>query len=277
MRPDSDSPVGIAAGGRPRDEAKATALALNLQDDAFRLGSHEIKRRNKLFASYSLDPFECYSKGNVNLVLNCRTGTQPHVFDLLFRRVPPAVTDLAVAGDRGTPDTQIASHGGRSHWDDKAMRIGIPYLVHGPENVIPSLVWLEANQDRVDFRWVAGKSFAAQLTLNASGILGEGESGFLGIPAYNSDGAGVDGMVQSIPQVSSRVLDDVGDLRRKVGPCYSDAINILLRYRVEVSRLGATLVPRVIGNEIIGRFNLIACVADELLGAREGVGHDIRS
>jgi len=237
-------------------------LGFNGGDHSLGFSRHEIERRNELFASQSLDPLQNYLDGRLNLALQMRTGPKSHVFDLIFRRIPKAVADLSVASDGAAGDGNATHVMRRAYWDNEAMRVGIPYLVQSPEGVIPSLVWQEASQERVDFRWIAGKTVASDFPGNSGCILGEGKTSIGRRSSLQGDGATIDGVVKCIPDISSSILDDIGQLGGERRPLDSDAKNALAGLVVVITRVGVTLRADKLGDNLLGSFNLIPCMAN---------------
>jgi hypothetical protein len=241
--------------------ADTLSCSLDLGDDSFCLGGHEAQSRNEEFASYSVDPLERYLKGDVNLVIQVRSSAYPQIFDFICRRVPEAVAEgAAINCSRTNPNA--SRHSRRTDWDDKAVSAGVSYLVHSPEGLIPSLVWIEPSQDRADFRWVAAKSFAGKFAINASGVFREGEPGVSWFTSINDDGGAIYSMVKSVSEVPSRVLDNVSDFGGQSWSGDPNAMDLLSSIRIDIDHSGVLLRCDKRSDHFLAFVNLIACMAD---------------
>jgi len=156
----------------------------------------------------------------------------------------------------------VVGHCGGSDWDQYAMRVGIPYTVKAAEQPVPSLVWLEARQEKADFRRIVSKAFSAELSYHAGGVLGEGEPGVTWIASNEAEGAGVNRVVKRIPKVAGRVFYDGSDagweLRRE-----SNLVDVLMSFRIKIDNAGEWARVEE-GFDFAGCFfNVFTCSIDE--------------
>lgn len=217
-------------------------LGFNCADDAINFGRELSKRGNDWLAANNPNVAERYVKGDVNLALKFRSSTEPHEFDLVFRRVPLAISKLARSDDPTVEGTNRVAERCKSHWDDHAMRIGVPYSVEANEQVVPSRVWLEAHKERVDFRRNIFKFPASQFTFKVGGIVGKRESGPLRRGVAESDGGGIDRVVERVSQVPDGILERGLDVSRHPSG-QPDLVHILTGFRIVVGDTG--IWPRI--------------------------------
>jgi hypothetical protein len=242
-------------------------LRFDSKDNALDFANESVERARDWFAFYNVNALEQYLHGNIDIVLNARTGTEPHVFDLVFRRVPSAVTNLRPTRNEASTDADVADHVCHSKRDQDAVRFGVPYAVQGPQQLIPSLVWLETSKERTDFRrYLIEATGVVQLASDAGSSLGERETGSFGAGVSKGDGAGVDSVIQGIPQVGDGILHNEGQVSREIGGQFH-LEDLLLRLSIHIDAHGVW--PRVqegldLGFEIVG---MVPCATDELLRA----------
>lgn len=236
-------------------------LRFDSQDDALNFARDSVKRGNDWLATQRISPLKDYIEGRVHLVVNCRPGPKAQEFDLVFRRVPVTVTNPAGAIDLALFDADPLCHHSLPHWDNHAMRIGVPYAVQSPQQVIPSLVWLESHKERVNFWWVSRKPFAAEFSCNASAVSGEREAGVCGSAPIDHQSASVQGVIERIPEVSGGVFCDDADFHRQIGS-ESDLVDLLACIRVHIDNTGVRLCVEESAHTRGSVFNLFACVAD---------------
>lgn len=236
-------------------------LCFRSQDDALNFARDSVQRGNDWLARQSISPLENYTKGRVHLILNVRSVPKAHEFDLVFRCVPLAVSEFArpINGTEVNAERLIDDR--MSYWDNHAMRVGVPYTVQAPQQVIPSLVWLEPSQKRVDFRWIAAQSITLKFTDNANGIAGEGEAGIFRKSSFQGNSTAVNGMIKSVSQVTGGVLDDSADFLGQVSSEF-DFMYLLSRLNINIDNTGEWITVNESAHPLTGIFNLIACVAD---------------
>src|SRR6185437_10949700 len=223
----------------PSSSHDASRLRLDSPDDTLNLILHETQRRNDLFASNSLDIFEGYASGRLNLAIQVGITTDPHIFDLVCRRQPSAIESQTTISNNAIRYRDFRYSLNRTNWDDKAMRAGVSHLIEGPKGMIPSLVWLESDKQLTNFWSVVAKSGTVEFSLNSLGGIGEGKTSVLRrASSPQTHGRAVDGMVECIAEVPCGVLDVVGDLWRKRTPLDFDCKDFLSGLRIHVDHWG---------------------------------------
>jgi hypothetical protein len=240
----------------------AGGLRFDTAHDAVNFGTDSAKRANDWLAANNVNVAERYIKGDIHVVLKLRAVPNSEIFDLVFRRVPTAVTHFHPPGDPLPIQTHgLPPQGSSAEWDDYAMRVGIPYAVECDQRVISSGVWLEAAQDRVDFRRDIFKFPSGEFTVQVNGIIGEGESSFFGIDAAKTDGGCVDGMIKSIPQIRCGILADAPQFGGELGS-QPDLVNVLSTLGIKIDNASVWPVMKKDTNLAIQIINVVPCVAN---------------
>jgi hypothetical protein len=109
----------------------------------------------------------------------------------------------------------------------------------------------------MDFRWDIGEFPAFQFTFKMDGIIGEGESGLFGGGDTKLYGAGIDSMVESVPQIAGRILGDCGEIDRQIARQF-DLVDFLSGFRVNADDTG---VWACVEKRLYSRFQFINVVA----------------
>lgn len=259
-----------ASGSGAQDPGR---LRFDGPEDALNFIRDFVERGDRLPAPKNLDIAKEYVEGRVDLVMHLRAAPDAHVFDLVFRRVPPIVTKLAGALDATARQTQAIDQGGCAERDKDAVRLDVPYGVQSPQGLIPSLVWAETFHERADCRGNVNE-FPVQLFVDSRGGWREREAGLCGGGAGSQrDGAGVHRVVESVPQVAEGVLGHssgfAGEARRQ-----SDLVHVLAGVSVVVDHAGVWLSIKECLDPSFEIVDVIPCVSHDFSGAIEGiVGH----
>ena len=254
----------------------AGGLRFNSADDALDFARDGVERANSWLATNSFNLAKKYVEGGLHLVLKCGAVWEPHIFDLVFRRVPFAVADLpsgSASGHSQLSDADAGGTGRNQYRDEHAVRLGYPYAVKTPKQLVPSLVWLESSQERSDFRRIAAQTFAIQLSGDASGVTSEGEPSAGRFVHTEGDSACIDGVVEGIAKVSRNVFDDGGDAFGQLRG-QAHLVHLLAGLSIEVDNVGAWFSIKE-GFEIgISFANLLACALNQDARAFEWIsGH----
>lgn len=216
-------------------------------------------------ASQSVSPLEHYREGRADIVLHLASATEAHVFDLVFRSVPSAVSDLGFASEDSLGDGDVCSHG-VANGNNESVGAWVPYAVQSPKEVISSFVRLEPFKQRPDFDWIVPQARAGQFTLHAREVLREGEASSDGIGVPQGDGCTVASMVKRVPKVSGGFFDDKFDM---IGEWSSkaDLVNLLTSLSVRLDHTGVWLTVEERGDFPFSFSYLRLCPRDEALRA----------
>jgi hypothetical protein len=182
------------------DESKSAALCFRSQEDALNFGRHSAEYSNSLIVSHNVNFPEFYKEGKLHVVVKYASRTDAAKYDLVFLAIQSEIS--------GNRDTRIGAGGnhpgepdgttGNGNWNEGRMS-RITQFVHGPNEVIPSLVRLERHKERKNFiRDVCGNLSFHQV-LQPGEVVPDGELSFLGENFSASDGSGVSSLIQNGP------------------------------------------------------------------------------
>jgi hypothetical protein len=243
------------------DESESARLRLDSANDTLNFASHGIKRANDLLAAQSIDVAECYLDGQIHLILKCFRSSNAEVFDLVFRRVPAAISHLdAACLDVGMAHRYLIGQGYCRNWDEHAMRVGISYTVKTPEKEIPSLVWAERSQERSDFRRVPSQTTAVQPTFDSGAVFSEGEPSVIRGAAGDQYSGRIDGMIQGVAEIASGVLDDCSEPPGDW--CNAELVHIIASVRVMLDNGGVWFTVDPSLNSVYSGLYMFAAAVD---------------
>src|SRR5579872_1119449 len=124
------------------------------------------------FTLKNLDVVKSYRASDLYLVVRALALNNSTEFDLVFRAVPGGIE---VQPSNGSGTNHGSKLRGKTNAENSVL-IGDSNLVESPEDIIPSLVWLERPKDRKQFLW---NVFApsAHIVLEVGDTPTEGEVG----------------------------------------------------------------------------------------------------
>ncbi len=215
-------------------EADSAGLCFDSGDDALDHACKCVEDGNRWLAAHNLDIAHRYEEGDLDIVLNVHTRLDAHELHLVFRAIPPRHADAPGTADLKTINVRVAHRHGDGLKD--LMFIGVTQLVQGPEQIIPSLVWLERPQQRQDFvRNVLAPALDHVFEVR-SGI-SKREGGLDSLTPDGGHGRGVAGTVQRSAQVDHGIGSDVGQCDWH-GLHELDLVNLLSSVRVRLNDSG---------------------------------------
>lgn len=215
---------------------EAGSLCLYGENDALNFARYGIEGANRLLASQDINVAKRYVEGDLDLIVQVGTWAEPQIFDLICRGVPAGVAE-APTGNAAARNARLHHHTGRANRHEHAVSVGVPYAVETPQQVIPSLVWVERCQERAYLGWVSSQTTTIEFSQNAGGIACEGKAGVWGVTADQCDRASIDGMVESIAKIAAYVFDDSPEFTRK-GGCEPYLMDFLAGLRIYLDDTG---------------------------------------
>jgi hypothetical protein len=148
----------------------AEGCGFERRDNAFGFVSPVIQDFGYRFAIKDVNVIESYRKSDLYFVVKATALGKGADFDLVFRAVPRWI-------DEQLPNSAGASYIPKLCCEtdaEKSVLVCISYPVEGPEDIIPSFVWLERPKDRKQFIWNIFAS-SAHAVLEVGRTTAEGE------------------------------------------------------------------------------------------------------
>jgi hypothetical protein len=194
-------PVREAAASSSSDQSESAALCFRSHQDALDFGRHSAEYSNRLMVSQKVNFPELYKEGKLHVVIECTSRADSTKYDLVFFAVQGEVTGDGHGGigSRRKDPREANSASRNRNWDEGRMS-RVTQLVHGPNQVIPSLVRFERQKERKNFiREVCG-DFSFHQVFQPGRIVPDGELGLLGRNLSSRSGSGVASLIQNGPQ-----------------------------------------------------------------------------
>jgi hypothetical protein len=246
----------IELGARGQNTSR---FSFDSQNDAINFG-HDLAEKSKdWLISSNINVAKRYIEGDINLCIHLRSATEPHIFNLICRREPSAVAKFAAR--QKSRKGGIHTYRGRSYWDERAMRIGVPYSVEANQQIIASRIWSEPDKGGVYFRRNVREFPGFQFAFKMNLVVSEGESRLLGIDDAKGDGGPIDSVVERAAQVAYDALDEDSKAPRQLSS-QTNFMNALSGISVHVDNCGKWAT---IEKALDGRFEFInigACCLD---------------
>lgn len=177
-------------------------------NDAVNFARYEVERTRSMLAAQGASAGQRYINGQfwISIELELRTrAEQMSQFKLLLLAVPPNVSNLSGAGELHYPRVrcrEVSQITIQVKYDLVLVRPG--QLAHRVKNIIPSTVWLEVPEQRLDFLRNSLADIGNSL-VDFCFVLGEGK---VAVPLCSAqrDGGGVHGLIECM----AKVVDDIG-------------------------------------------------------------------
>ena len=268
----------MGQGGTDHSEqTKSPALRFGCREDALNYANKVLENGIDWSARKNRRITDRYEEGEVDVVVECAATLDGTKYHLLFGAVPNRSENGHAAGDPRFFAVNAAdphSIGGEpcapgADGNERGMlRIG--EFVHGPKGVIPTLVRLEGPKKRNDVTWQILAPSGDNVRESGSGVSKRKVARFRsGFPAQS--GAGISGLVESVPQVLDGVMhevsDGVGNARGHLDLVkLSDAITVHLND----NGVWAFLLESVAS--LVQITNVFLCSRELPLGALERIG-----
>jgi len=206
--------------------------------------AHSVRGSKDWLASHSLDFVQRYKSGELEIVLNViwGTGTERHEYHLVFSTVP-----LVLKGHlekSSSPDRDLFSHEQGKCGDNGAMFVSVTCLIDCAEDVIPSVIRLETNEQGLDLiRQICTSSESAGHFVERAS---ERESAIFRVTFPDSDGNRVRGVIESAPEILDEFSENISDVIKLPTEFanWFDFMNFmvgLLRVRIDNTMVGVTL------------------------------------
>jgi hypothetical protein len=194
------------------DQSQPTALRFRTHQDALDFARHGTDDSNRIFRALEFDIAKRYQKSEVYIDLRVTAGADAHEYDLIFRAVPlKGFGNSDRSGDwsveSGTECNTIEPRNDPAGGKGCVNRI--THLVHGPEGVIPSLVWLEPAKERHN---VLGDVFADATLEKIFQVVGascDWKSSFSRLSFSGSDSGCVSGLIETGAEGQERFGGDI--------------------------------------------------------------------
>lgn len=192
------------------EDADAPGLRFKSQDDAFDFARKCVEESRSFLASSGVGGFsERYERGELELVLSLRSKRSPSKYRLTFRAIPFGRSEPlcdAVSVDFPLKSSDVDSNGGHN------FVLGpVAHAVHGPEHVIPSMVWLEAQHQVEDCCGdVAGSTKTASPTVCDDSLGTKREMG-VGTAFTGRTCNAVSGVIKAAAKIDNHIKCDEGD------------------------------------------------------------------
>lgn len=231
--------------------------------------SDGLEYRDNWPSSQRVSPLEHYREGRAHLRVNMRSSADAHIFDLVFCRIPPTVSNRSSTLDGASKDLGGGSYR-LSDGYDEPVGVRITNAVKTPEKVIPSFVWIEPHKKAVQFRWIVPQSPASEFTFHPFGVPSEGEACFRGAGVAEANSSSKAGVVQSVPQMRSRFLDHQVDVVRQEA-VQLNLEDLLSGVSIYLDNGGVWPCLEEGFDQSFGLVNVLLCASDKALRAREWV------
>jgi hypothetical protein len=156
---------------------------------------------------HEIDFAKGYECGDLHIVVNASASDEPATLELLFEAIPRGLIEQTETALRNSEDFSQSSN--RPNLNEHLVLVGVTRLVQGPQNVIPSSVWLVRAKERVEFfRDILGPSL--DLIVQVRRSLGERECRVLRVSPSGRDSQRVPNVVQGEPKVVHSICGNIG-------------------------------------------------------------------
>ena len=218
------------------DESKFTTLGLRRLDDQVDLLAHKKEGGRDGHIAKRFDLVERYREGHAALVVNVSAMTDPGDYDVVLLSVESRGADLDLPADLDA-FRKCASSREINGGDPRMERV--TELVQGPEEVIPSFVWLERAKHRHN---LLGKIAAASFdgVIESGRIISDREVGLFGFDFPGSDGGSVPSLIERGPQGIDSSVRDVSPILFGDALVEMDFEKFLGSIRINLSSLSVT-------------------------------------
>ncbi len=241
-------------------------LCLNSGNGAFDLARQSVENSKNWLAANNFDVVEHYIRGHLEVV--CRK-TPPFAdggYHYLILRAVPHPRDGNATGQPNVLHREAANY--CEYGPDESVFAGIADLVEGPQQVIPSGVWLKRNHQIEDFRRkLIGVTSGAASSFSL--VVPERERALFPPPSAGPSDDVAD-LVQRRAEISKSVIGVAADAAGQ-GLHQLNLQNFLLGARVVLSRQNVGLATKE-GSEIVADSLSVALgVLKPILRTVEGV------
>ena len=188
-----------------RKDAESAALSFDSHDSALDFAEHCVERARRWLVANTINVADHYLRSELEVVAQARSLRHPGDYHLVFRVVPRgrpiANADFWAPGEIHSPSRHEDSGG-----QENFVFVGITKLVHGPEQVIPSLVWLERRHEvKHGLGNVPGSPFAYVPRRDLCVGIPEGKMSAVAPFVVGSGGDGESGLVKRGAHTTNRV------------------------------------------------------------------------
>jgi hypothetical protein len=221
-------------------DSEALGLRFDSHQDALNYAAELVQSSRDWLAINDLDVVKRYKKGELEVVLECRSRPEFNKYHLVFRSVP--YVGRGHGEKSSTRDVYSVWPKCLSNGNDHLMFIGVGDFVQCPQEIISSSVRLETAKERVDFfRNILGSPQCAWHVGNASS---EGERAVFGLANAGSRSKSVPSIIEGTPQgdhdVGSSIGDTCWDFLRH--PDFFQRMSRLFRVQLSNSLVGVLVV-----------------------------------
>jgi len=219
-------------------EADSASLCFDSHDDALNFADKQVKDANRWLAVHDLNIANHYVRGDLEIRVIVRSGTNAEQFHFVFRAIPNGSLDQRAAPNevRFFPQNVSASHGDGGN---DSVFVGVAKGVQSVKKVIPSFVWLERAHDCRDFvREVFTSALYSSFELN--GVVSEGKVSATPTKSEHH-------VIKGRPSVNSCVLDESLQIDWH-GFGELVLMDLLARVRIDLGDMGAWLTFEELGD-----------------------------
>ena len=189
------NPQAGAAFSALGDKADFPALGFRGDEDVFHKSPSSHQEAEDVFAASNFSLIEAYAEGRANVVVELVSADRAAEYYLVFGAIVGGIDRNDVAGGVPVINTDYRPA------DPNGNQLFVPViteLVHCPERIIRSFVWVErAEKGDNRFRDIIANLSAVDEVVEFNGTIGDGELRPLGIGLAGENGGSVPGLIKS--------------------------------------------------------------------------------
>ena len=216
-------------------KANPFGLRSNCSNDALDYARHTVNESTKVLMGDNWNVAKSYSEGAVELELNLSVKTRSTKYNLIVRSIP-------LQGERrlNSPTDHMATSKIHCNRCESMMLCLFGKLTNGPQDVIPSLVWLESPKKITNGRrevWTTARYSTAKVLLNIT----EWKVNFGELDAAVGNGNFlcdcIDGKIKRRSEILDSICCDINKGQRKYFPSCLEFMNFVNSIRIRLDNM----------------------------------------